>query len=155
MNINTDTGIAELAARLEHYNAAYRSGAPEISDLEYDLLVETLRGLEPEHPFLQRVEPEEFSGRPEVRHPQPMLSTEKAYTREDLARFVARVRKEAEEIGVLNPLFRVTPKLDGLAGHDDGTVFATRGNGEVGYEVSSAFAKGIVPEGGRGILQRA
>ena len=52
MNINTDTGIAELAARLEHYNAAYRSGAPEISDLEYDLLVETLRGLEPEHPLL-------------------------------------------------------------------------------------------------------
>lgn len=151
MNINTDTGIAELAARLEHYNAAYRSGAPEISDLEYDLLVETLRGLEPEHPFLQRVEPEEFSGRPEVRHPQPMLSTEKAYTREDLARFVARVRKEAEEIGVLNPLFRVTPKLDGLAGRDDGTVFATRGNGEVGYEVSSAFAKGMVPEGGRGL----
>jgi DNA ligase (NAD+) len=28
--------------------------------------------------------------------------------------------------------------------------FATRGNGEVGYEISSAFAKGVVPIGGRG-----
>jgi DNA ligase (NAD+) len=46
--------------------------------------------------------------------------------------------------------FRLTPKLDGLAGRDDGSVFATRGNGEVGYEISSAFAKGVVPIGGRG-----
>ena len=45
---------------------------------------------------------------------------------------------------------RLTPKLDGLAGRDDGRVFATRGNGEVGYEISSAFEKGVVPIGGRG-----
>lgn len=149
--MNETPDIHDLAARLERYNAAYRRGAPEISDAEYDQLTEELRALNPAHPFLQRVEPEEFSGRPEVRHPQPMLSTEKAYTQEELARFVARVRKEAEEIGVVDPLFRVTPKLDGLAGRDDGTVFATRGNGEVGFEVSSAFVKGMVPIGGRGL----
>ena len=80
----------------------------------------------------------------------PMLSIEKAYTREQVERFVARVQKEADALGVASVTFRLTPKLDGLAGRDDGEVFATRGNGEVGYEISSAFAKGVVPIGGRG-----
>lgn len=140
-----------LAERLAEYNDAYRRGAPVVNDAQYDLLVERLRGLAPDHPFLHRVEPETFTGKREIRHPVPMLSTDKAYTPEELERFVARVEKEAGEIGVGGVRFRVTPKLDGLAGRDDGTVFATRGNGESGYEVSSAFAKGMVPVGGRGL----
>jgi DNA ligase (NAD+) len=67
-----------------------------------------------------------------------------------LERFVARVQKEADALGLESVAFRLTPKLDGLAGRDDGRVFATRGNGEVGYEISSAFEKGVVPIGGRG-----
>jgi len=79
-----------------------------------------------------------------------MLSTEKAYTREQLQRFVSRVEKEAQAIGIPAVVFKVTPKLDGLAGRDDGLVFASRGNGMVGYEISSALDKGIIPVGGRG-----
>ncbi len=142
--------IDRLAADLEKYNRAYRSGQPLISDREYDELVEKLRRLDPRHPFLQRVEPEVFESRREIRHPVPMLSTEKAYTRDQLQRFVDRVEKEARRIGIEEVLFRVTPKLDGLAARDDGDVFVTRGNGEVGYEISSAFDKGVVPLGGRG-----
>jgi DNA ligase (NAD+) len=140
-----------LAERLAEYNDAYRRGAPVVSDAQYDLLIGRLRELRPDHPFLHRVEPETFSGKREIRHPAPMLSTDKAYTAEELERFVARVEKEASEIGVTGVRFRVTPKLDGLAGRDDGTHFVTRGNGESGYEVSSAFAKGMIPKGGRGL----
>lgn len=140
-----------LAQRLSEYNAAYRRGAPLIKDAVYDELLERLRVLAPEHIFLHQVEPEIVPGKREVRHPVPMLSTEKAYTPQDLERFVARVSKEAAEIGVQAVRFRITPKLDGLAGRDDGEVFATRGNGETGYEVSSAFAKGMIPVGGRGL----
>jgi len=142
--------IAKLVERLEACNAAYRSGNPLVSDHAYDALVERLRQLAPDHPFLTRVEPETFGGKQEIRHPVPMLSTEKAYTPEDLERFVSRVAKAAEKIGITNILFRITPKLDGLAGRDDGKVFVSRGNGETGYEISSAFAKGVVPVGGRG-----
>lgn len=142
--------IDELVDLLKAYNAAYRQGAPIVSDDEYDTLVEQLRSMAPEHAFLQTVEAEQFAGRREVRHPTPMLSIEKAYNREQLERFVSRVRKEAEALGLASVDFRLTPKLDGLAGRDDGIVFATRGNGEVGYEISSAFAKGVVPIGGRG-----
>ena len=142
--------INELVDLLQSYNRAYRRGGPLVSDAEYDQLVEQLRAMAPDHPFLQAVEPEQFPGRQQVRHPTPMLSIEKAYTRDQLERFVARVQKEADSLGIGPIQFRLTPKLDGLAGRDDGDIFATRGNGEVGYEISSAFAKGVVPIGGRG-----
>jgi len=141
----------KLVAELEKYNQAYRAGEPLVSDREYDRLVEGLRAADPENLFLQRVEPEVFSTRRKIRHPVPMLSTEKAYTQETLARFVSRVEKAAGEIGLEQVLFRVTVKLDGLAGRDDGDIFVSRGNGEEGYEISSAFEKGVRPEGGRGL----
>jgi len=145
-----NTDIDELVDLLRSYNRAYRQGAPIVSDDEYDTLVERLRTVAPEHPFLHAVEAEQFEGRRQVRHPVPMLSIEKAYNREQLARFVTRVRKEADLLELPAVEFRLTPKLDGLAGRDDGSVFATRGNGEFGYEISRAFAKGVIPIGGRG-----
>ena len=59
--------LDDLVSQLKRYNLAYRSGQPLISDAEYDGLVEQLRRLAPDHPFLHRVEPEQFSGRSEVR----------------------------------------------------------------------------------------
>lgn len=143
--------IDEILQTLLVYNEAYRKGLPLVSDTEYDRLMETLRSLDPIHPFLQTVEPEAFSGKKEIRHPIPMLSTDKAYTREALERFVIRVSKAAQTLCVKALTYRVTPKLDGLAGRDDGQVFASRGNGEIGYEISTAFQKGVVPKGGRGL----
>jgi len=143
--------VNQIVKELGTYNAAYRRGEPLVNDHEYDALVERLRDLAPDHAFLKKVEPESFEGKQEIRHPVPMLSTEKAYTVEELERFVNRVAKEALKIGTETVLFRVMPKLDGLAGRDDGRIFASRGNGETGYEISSAFAKGVVPVGGRGL----
>ena len=142
--------LEQLVEKLQKYNRAYRQGKPLISDTEYDNLVEELRDLASDHPFLHEVEPEKFSDRREVRHPQAMLSTEKAYTKEALARFIERAKKSAVEHQLPAPSFYLTPKLDGLAARDDGQIFATRGNGETGYEISSAFAKGVVALGGRG-----
>jgi DNA ligase (NAD+) len=143
--------IETLVESLKKYNEAYRNGKPLISDLEYDNLVEKLKRLDPDHPFLLSVEPEKFKGKREIRHPVPMLSTEKAYNQIELERFVTRVIKEAGKIGIQRVAFKVTAKLDGLAGRDDGKIFATRGNGVVGYEISSAFEKGVIPVGGRGL----
>lgn len=145
--------IAGLVEKLKRYNEAYRGGSSLISDFEYDRLVEELRNLSPNHPFLQSIEPEKFDLKKEIRHPAPMLSTEKAYSKAQLQRFVNRVQKESDEIGVKNISYRVTPKLDGLAARDDGDVFVSRGNGEVGYEISSAFEKGVIAleERGRGL----
>ena len=143
--------IEALVEILKKYNEAYRKGKPLVSDLEYDRLLEKLRELSPYHPFLLSVEPEKFDAKKEVRHPVPMLSTEKTYTKDGLEKFIARVDKAAKEIGIADISFSVTPKLDGLAGRDDGTMLATRGNGETGYDISNSFDKGIIPAGGRGL----
>jgi DNA ligase (NAD+) len=147
--------IDDLVFQLERLNQAYRGGTPLISDAAYDRLVEQLRALAPQHPFLHTVEPEQFVTRVQVRHPLPMLSIEKVYIEkshdlERLHRFVQSVEKAAHALGVDQPLFKVTVKLDGLAGRDDGKVLASRGNGLVGYDISNAFDKGVVPIGGRG-----
>ena len=143
--------IDEIVKNLQIYNEAYRKGSPIVSDAAYDQLVEALRNLDPNHPFLHAVEPEAFSSKKEIRHPAPMLSTDKAYTKEALERFVTRVSKVAKNMLIEEVVYRVTPKLDGLAGRDDGRILASRGNGEVGYDISSAFFKGVVPVGGRGL----
>ncbi|MCK5508515.1 MAG: DNA ligase, partial [Desulfobacterales bacterium] len=143
--------IEDLVKVLKKYNTAYRKGKPLVSDLEYDRLLENLHKLSPSHPFLRSVEPEKFDAKKEVRHPVPMLSTEKTYTKDGLEKFIARVNKAAGETGITNILFSATPKLDGLAGRDNGTILATRGNGETGYDISNSFNKGIIPVGGRGL----
>ena len=149
MDQKPDT-IIELVDLLTAYNKAYRQGTPMVEDAQYDQLVEKLRAIAPGHPFFQQVEPEEFTDRRQVRHPAPMLSIEKAYTSKQLERFVTRVEKEADVLNLGAVTYRLTPKLDGVAGRDDGHVFATRGNGLVGYEISRAFSKGVIPIGGRG-----
>ncbi|MEE4609299.1 MAG: BRCT domain-containing protein [Desulfobacteraceae bacterium] len=147
----TTLSADDLAERLEAFNEAYRSGTPLISDAEYDALVEHLRTVAPDHPYLKSVEPEVFPAKRQVRHPVPMLSTEKAYVVEGLRQFVARVHKKAVDLGGIGAVeFRVTPKLDGLAGRDDGQVLASRGDGLFGYDITNAFDKGVVAVGGRG-----
>ena len=140
-----------IAEQLKKYNEAYRNGKPLVTDAKYDELIEKLKKLDPFHEFLHSVEPEKFEVRKEIKHPVPMLSLEKAYTKESLEKFIARVKKAGDEIGVTNFSFRATPKLDGLAARDDGESFASRGNGAVGYEISNVFKKGAVPVGGRGL----
>ena len=148
--MGTDT-VEAIVEELERCNTAYRAGHPIISDLEYDAMVEGLRERAPDHPFLHTVESENFETLGKVRHPVAMLSTEKAYDKDALQRWVDRVHKAAAEIGVTDVEFRMTPKLDGLAGRDDGTTLSTRGNGRTGSDITDAFDKGVIALGGRGL----
>lgn len=147
--------IESLVADLERYNTAYRAGNPEISDEAYDRLIEELADLAPEHSFLNKVEeePEDLFGKaPKVRHPRPMLSTEKAYTAEHVAKFVKRIETLAASVGVAvkDITYRITGKLDGMAGRDEENVLTTRGDGLQGYDVTRNFDRGLVAIGGRG-----
>jgi DNA ligase (NAD+) len=80
--VSPEERAAELRRELEHHNHRYYVlDDPEISDAEYDALLNELRDLEAEHPELrtpdsptQRVGAEPLDKFPEVRHLQPMLS---------------------------------------------------------------------------------
>ncbi len=143
----------ELPVRLKRYNRAYRSGEPLISDEEYDRMLGWLREEQPDHPFLVQVEAEAVPlGKRRIRHPRPMLSTDKAKSPEEMGQFIGRMARAAVEIGLAPAavVYRVTPKLDGLAGRDEEGVLSTRGTGQEGYDITRVFERGVVPVGGRG-----
>ena len=142
---------AELRRVLEHHNRRYYVlDDPEVSDSEYDALLNELRDLEAEHPDLltpdsptQRVGADPLDKFEEVRHLQPMLSLANARNEEELKAWVLRseryLQRQGVELGEIR--FGTEPKVDGLAislVYENGVFVrgATRGNGEVGEQVT-------------------
>jgi DNA ligase (NAD+) len=152
-----DLDLAELPKEqllefLRIANLLYRGGQPLIDDSRYDFVfLSELRKRDPDHPFLQAVEPEPALGAKTVALPFPMLSTEKAYDFNTMQRWAKRIKKAAVELGrnfeVL--VFKATPKLDGYAAYDDGNRLYTRGDGRRGTDITRAFERGLqVARGG-------
>ncbi len=116
---------AELEDAVRYHNYLYfTENNPVISDYDFDRMVRRLEKLQPEAGVLQEI-PSEGETRSKVKHLQPMLSLEKAYS-------AAEVQKWA---GKFEGSLMVSPKIDGLAleiRYDkDGQLIlaATRGNG--------------------------
>jgi len=146
----TSTNESRITTLLNKYNKAYREGEAIVSDTEYDLLIEELREINADHQLLHSIEVEEFVGKKEITHPEPMLSTQKFYIgKGSLDNWVGSVKAAYEELGIVGKI-KVTAKLDGLAGFDSGEYLATRGNGVKGFDVSKIFEMGVVSVGGRG-----
>ncbi|HMD83991.1 MAG TPA: NAD-dependent DNA ligase LigA [Terriglobia bacterium] len=144
---NIEKEIAKLRDEIRyHEHRYYVLDAPEISDLEFDKLMQRLKELELQHPDLvtpdsptQRVGGAPAAEFPKVRHPAPMLSLDNTYSVDDLRDFDRRVRELAgrERVEYVAEL-----KLDGLSmalTYQDGEMVrgVTRGDGEVGEDVTS------------------
>jgi DNA ligase (NAD+) len=127
-------------------NALYRAGFPLIPDQVYDgVFVAALKRLNPAHPFLHAVEPELLPVAKTVPLPQKMLSTDKAYAWVEVERWLERLRKAAQDLGLDSAQLqlRATPKLDGYAAFDDGQHLYTRGDGVRGQDITRAFERGL------------
>ena len=100
---STEKTIAKLREEIQrHEDLYYVRDDPEISDRDYDELIEKLRALESKHPeFLtpdsptQRVGGRPAEGFPEFIHRRPMLSLDNSYSSEELRVFDERCRKLA------------------------------------------------------------
>ncbi len=138
---------AYLRSKIDHHNELYYVKAePEISDFEFDKLLQELIALETKHPELitpdsptQRVGGRPVSEFKSFEHVIPMQSLENTYARGELVEFDKMIRDlvHAESLDYV-----VEPKIDGLAfslHYKDGvlTTAATRGNGEVGDEITA------------------
>ena len=146
----------ELLAFLQIVNALYRGGAPILSDADYDFFyLQELRRRDATHPWLESVEPEPAFAGKTVDLPVVMLSTDKAYSRDDIERWAARIEKAVDDIGkdFAELTFKVTPKLDGYAAYDDGQTLYTRGDGRKGQDITRVFERGlqVAHQGGRGL----
>jgi len=136
----------ELSEFLIISNALYRNGDSLITDADYDFIfMAALKKRDPQHPLITQVEPEPITESKTVRLPEKMLSTDKAYTLDEIKRWLKRIEKSALSLNKIfeNLIFRVTPKLDGYAAYDDGKKLYTRGDGTKGTDITRAFTRGL------------
>ena len=128
-----------------HDELYYVNDSPEISDREYDLLIEKLQQLEEANPELitpdsptQRIGGRPAEGFPEVVHTRPMMSLDNSYNIDELRAFDERCQRLADG----RPLEYVAElKIDGLSlslQYEDGVLTrgVTRGDGRIGEEVT-------------------
>ena len=142
-----DLSTKDLELFCIYANKEYRSGNPIISDSDYDFIfLKELRKRVPNHKFFQTIEVE-GKGFSEEKHtlPQPMLSTDKAYSFKEIIKWTERILKSADELSFNNTSLRflATPKLDGFAGYDDGIKLYTRGDGKKGSDITRVFDRGL------------
>lgn len=139
--------LIELREQIQYHNYRYHVLAdPVISDPEFDRLNRELLDIEAAHPEWitpdspsQRVGSEASERFEKVRHPAPILSLANAFDYTEVRGWLERIAKVDER--ALEANFTVEPKLDGLSvvlHYRDGLFVqgATRGNGEVGEEIT-------------------
>jgi len=147
--------LMRLARAIARHDKLYHADdSPEISDAEYDALVHRNAELEAAFPHLVREDSpsrkvgHEIAASPlsKVTHEVRMMSLDNAFADDEVAEFVARVRRflslgEDEQVA-----FTAEDKIDGLScslRYEGGRLVraATRGDGQVGEDVTANVAQ--------------
>jgi DNA ligase (NAD+) len=151
--LTPDQQLQELRDQLRHHEHLYYVlDAPELTDAQYDALMNRLKKIEQEHPDLitpdspsQRVGGKPREGFVKMPHSRPMLSLDNAYNEEELRGWDQRVRDALPTTEKVQYVCEL--KLDGLSlalHYGPGTHGSahlerglTRGDGSIGEDVTS------------------
>ncbi|MDQ7786798.1 MAG: NAD-dependent DNA ligase LigA [Thermodesulfovibrionales bacterium] len=138
--------IEKLVQELnDHCYRYYVLDSPLVSDEEYDRMYFHLKHLEEKHHYVLPDSPTQRVGAPplekfeKVKHTEPMLSLDNAFTQENLVEFDKRIKKILKSDQDIE--YTVEPKYDGLAielTYRRGLLYkaSTRGDGYQGEEVT-------------------
>lgn len=107
--MNTQKYIVNLVEKITKYNEEYRKGMPQISDAEYDKLVEELKQLDPNNKWFQHIEPAIVNKGRKVKLPIPMKSLNKVKSVADIKQWLGSmaIPETAKLV--------ITPKFDGVS----------------------------------------
>jgi len=139
------TRYNQLKSEIERHNKLYYDNdEPEISDYEYDMLMQELKKIEKDNPDIVSADsPTQHVGGSfaaslfsPVEHTVQMASLRDVFSVEDVRDFAQKVCET-----VSDPVFVVEPKIDGLSvslEYQNGKLVcgSTRGNGFVGEDVT-------------------
>lgn len=148
----TEQEYRELVKTIKHHmDLYYNDDAPEISDFEYDQLMQRLKAIEKENPELvTKDSPSQIIGGTakreagvKITHNVPMLSIEDVFNTDDVRAFVRKVKDRHPDAK-----FSVEHKIDGLSlslrynrSDIDGklhlSLAETRGDGLIGEDVTA------------------
>lgn len=138
--------MERLAKDLNYHSYRYYVlDSPVISDEQYDRLYRRLKELEDKYHYVSPDSPTQRVGAPplekfeKVKHAEPMLSLDNAFTVEEVREFDKRVKKFLKTDSVIE--YTVEPKYDGLAielTYREGILerASTRGDGFEGEDVT-------------------
>ncbi|MBR6034222.1 MAG: NAD-dependent DNA ligase LigA [Clostridia bacterium] len=130
-----------------HAKRYYDDDAPEISDFEYDMLMNELKNLERQFPELisadsltQKVGGTVKEGFEKVTHEVPLQSLQDVFSFEEVIEFDKRIQEQAKQFDA-TVQYVVETKIDGLSAsleYKQGKFVrgATRGNGQIGEDVT-------------------
>jgi len=132
---------------IHYHNHRYHVlDSPVISDIEFDRMLSRLNSIESEHPeWITPDSPTQRAGArtlekfEKVSHPAPILSLANTYDEKDIRDWFSRISRLDPRVSQAD--FTVEPKLDGLTvvlRYENGLFVqgATRGNGEVGEDIT-------------------
>jgi DNA ligase (NAD+) len=143
---NIKAEIEKLVAELNEHNYRYHVlDAPVIPDQDYDALFRKLRDLEEKYGYVlpesptQRVGAAPVEKFEKVKHAEPMLSLDNAFSHDEVRDFDRRIKKLLETDQDIE--YTVEPKFDGLAmelSYHKGLLYraSTRGDGYEGEDVT-------------------
>ena len=147
---DAETRVEDLRKVIRYHEWRYYvQNDPVISDFEYDQLYKQLETIETAHPELitpdsptLRVGKDLTETFAQVEHLTPMLSLDNSYDAEDLIDFDEQVKKWCKLPKETDVEYCVEPKYDGgtialVYENDRFLRAATRGNGQVGDEISA------------------
>lgn len=124
----------EIVSKIVKANKVYwETGENGLPEAEYNSLMHELGELDSDHPLVNGVSAVKVASIGKVKHATPMLSLDKAYTVDELQKWMVKVARTPDEEFVL------TPKYDGIAARLLGALLATRGDGEAGENISHFF----------------
>ena len=142
-----NTEIEKLRDEIRYHNAKYYDeDSPEISDYEYDLLMERLKKIEADYPQLITTDsPTQMVGGhatfgKKIQHKIPMQSLNDVFDTDSVLEFLRNVQKKLNSKTM--PPVVVEQKIDGLSVsilYRHGKFFraVTRGNGKIGEDVTA------------------
>ena len=125
------TEIMQLEEEIRYHNKLYwEKNQPEISDIEYDTLTRELTKLNPTNSLLTVIHSPISTKGLKVKHKVKMLSLNKVYTIPELLTWCAKVSRGPHE------QFLIQIKYDGCSANFTNGVLATRGDGEIGENIT-------------------
>jgi DNA ligase (NAD+) len=143
---NIKTEIKRLVTEINEHNYRYYVlDAPVVSDAEYDRMFRRLKELEDQYGYVAPNSPTQRVGAPplekfsKVKHTEPMLSLDNAFSHEEVREFDLRVKRGLKSDDDIE--YTVEPKYDGLAmelTYHKGIFIraSTRGDGYEGEDVT-------------------